>query len=173
MHTLHFSILINARREAVWETMLGDEGYPKWTEAFMPGSYFTGDWSKGSKMLFLGPGEKGEMGMVSRIKENRLHEFISIEHLGVVQDGKEVGSSEAEKDWSGALENYTFRDKDGATEVLVDVDTIEEYREYMETAWPKALQSLKELAEKKGRLSEREKMRARILVSAGKKRTKK
>lgn len=172
MNRLHFSIIIEAPRERVWETMLGDEGYRKWTDAFMPGSHFEGDWSGGSAMRFLAPGEKGDKGMVSRIRENRLHEFVSIEHLGLIKDGIEEPQGTA-ADWSGALENYTFRDKGGATEVLVDVDTIEEYREYLETAWPKALQSLKELTEKQGRLSEREKMRARILVSAGNRRTKK
>jgi hypothetical protein len=86
--------------------------------------------------------------MVSRIKENRRHEFISIEHLGIVQDGKEDTASEAVKGWAGALENYTFKGKGGATEVLVDMDINEEYKEMFENMWPMALQKLKELSEK-------------------------
>lgn len=149
MDKLHFSIVINAPKEKVWNTMLNEDSYRAWTEPFSPGSHYVGDWSKGSKILFLAPGESGKMGgMVSRIKENRPYEYISIEHLGVMEEGKEDISSEAVKAWAGALENYTFKEKNGTTEVLVDVDTEEEYGQMFQGMWPKALQKLKELAER-------------------------
>lgn len=148
MNKLHFSITIDAPKETVWNSMLGKDSYREWTEVFMPGSHYTGDWNKGSKILFLAPGETGEMsGMVSRIKENRQYAYISIEHLGIVEEGKEDTSSESVKDWAGALENYTFKEKNGKTEVLVEMDTVEEYKEMLQDTWPKALQKLKELAE--------------------------
>ena len=110
MDKLNFSIIINAPKEKVWNTMLDDKTYRIWTEAFSPGSHYVGTWDKGSKILFLGPNEKGIMGgMVSRIKENRLFEYISIEHLGIVHDGVEDTTSDAVKQWAGSLENYTFR----------------------------------------------------------------
>lgn len=149
MDRLKFTMVIDAPKEKVWRTMLDEDTYRVWTEVFMPGSHYIGEWSKGSKILFLAPGEKGELsGMVSRIKENRPYEYISIEHLGVVQDGKEDTSSEAVKQWAGALENYTFKEKDGRTELRVDLDSAEEYQEMFQDIWPKALQKLKELAEK-------------------------
>ncbi len=151
MNKLHFSIAINAPKAKVWSTMLDDKTYRVWTEAFTPGSHYVGDWSKGSKILFLGPDPNtGKLGgMVSRIKENRLHEYISIEHLGMVQDGNEDTTSEAVKAWAGAHENYTFKEKDGKTEVLVDIDSSGgEFEEMFKDMWPKALQKLKELAEK-------------------------
>ncbi|MCF8240553.1 MAG: SRPBCC domain-containing protein [Melioribacteraceae bacterium] len=148
MQKLNFSIVINASKEKVWDTMLEDATYRQWTEAFAPGSYYKGDWNQGSKILFLAPGEKGEMGMVSRIKENRKFEYISIEHLGFVQDGKEDSESEGAKSMAGALENYTFNENNGKTEVLVDMDSNEEYAEMFSGMWPKALQKLKEMAEK-------------------------
>lgn len=150
MKKLHFSTVIDAPKEKVWRTMLDDEPYREWTSAFMPGSYYKGDWSKGSKILFLGPDpETGkEGGMVSRIAENRPYEFISIEHLGIVQDGKEDTTSEAARQWAPAFENYTFREKDGATEVLVDMDAEDEHETMFREMWPKALQKLKELGEK-------------------------
>jgi hypothetical protein len=108
-----------------------------------------GDWNEEGKMLFLAPDETGEMsGMVSRIKENRPYEYISIEHIGIVQNGKEDTSSESVKEWAGALENYTFRETGGKTEVLVDTDTEDEYKEMRQDMWPKALQKLKALVEK-------------------------
>lgn len=149
MNKIHFSITINAPKAKVWNTMLDDMTYREWTEAFAPGSHYVGDWSKGSKILFLGPdpatGKLG--GMVARIADNRLHEFISIEHLGMVQDGKEDTTSDAVKAWAGAHENYTFKEKNGTTEIEVDIDVVEDFKEMFEDMWPKALQKLKELAE--------------------------
>jgi uncharacterized protein YndB with AHSA1/START domain len=70
MNKLHFSIVIDAPVDRVWKTMLNDDTYRQWTEAFTPGSHYVGEWKPGSKILFLGPDEKGRMGgMVSRIKE--------------------------------------------------------------------------------------------------------
>lgn len=148
MDKLHFSIVIKAPKEKVWDTMLNQDSYRAWTEVFMPGSHYVGDWNKGSKILFLAPGESGKMGgMVGRIKENRQYEYVSIEHLGIVAEGKEDTSSEAVRPWAGALENYTFKEKNGTTEVLVDIDIADEYKQMMQDMWPKALQKLKELAE--------------------------
>lgn len=149
MQKLNFSIVINSSKEKVWDTMLEDKTYRIWTEAFSPGSHYVGNWDKGSKILFLGPNEKGIMGgMVSRIKENKLYEYISIEHLGVVENGKEDTTSEAVKQWAGSLENYTFKDLNGKTELLVDMDINDEYKEMFEGMWPAALKKLKELTEK-------------------------
>lgn len=149
MEKLHFSINIHAPKEKVWDAMLGEETYKKWTDVFMAGSYYEGDWNEGSKMLFLAPDESGKMGgMVSRIKENRLYEYISIEHIGMVQNGIEDTSSDDVKKWAGALENYTFKENNGTTEVLVDLDSNEEYKEMFEEMWQKALLKLKKLAEK-------------------------
>lgn len=148
MEKLNFSIEINAPKEKVWDTMLEDKTYRAWTEAFNPGSHFVGDWNKGSKILFLGPGEDGKMGgMVSRIKDNKLYEFISIEHLGIVHDGQEDTTSDAVKGWAGALENYSFSENNGITTVAVEMDSNEEYSEMFNGMWPKALQKLKELSE--------------------------
>lgn len=147
MNKLKFSITINAPRAKVWETMLNDVTYRIWTEAFAPGCYYVGDWSEGSKILFLASRETGESGMVSRIKENRLHEYISIEHLGMVENGKEDTTSDAVKEWVGVLENYSFKELNGKTELLVDVDSPEEYSEMFNGMWSKALTKLKELSE--------------------------
>lgn len=150
MQKIHFSILINAPREKVWDTMLSEATYRQWTTAFNPGSYFKGSWEEGSKILFLGPNPDGigEGGMVSRIKENRPHEFVSIEHLGMVNNGVEDTTSEEAKKWAPSYENYTFVDKDGGTEVLVDINILDEYKTMFDEMWPKALQLLKELVEK-------------------------
>lgn len=150
MQKIHFSITIKAPREKVWNTMLADATYRQWTAAFNPGSYFKGSWDEGSRILFLGPNPDGtgEGGMISRIAENRLHEFISIEHLGMIKDGVEDTTSDMAKQWTPAFENYTLRESPGATELLIDIDVPDEYKIMFEDMWPRALQLLKELAEK-------------------------
>ncbi len=148
MSKLNFSILIDAPISKVWDTMLEDKTYRIWTEEFAAGSHYVGNWNQGSKILFLGPTEDGKLaGMVSRIKENKLHKYISIEHLGEAYDGVEDTTSDRVKVWAGALENYTFVNKDGKTELVVDLDINEEFKEMFEGMWPKALQKLKSLCE--------------------------
>jgi uncharacterized protein YndB with AHSA1/START domain len=148
MQRLRFSTLINAPREKTWHTMLDDATYRIWTEPFMAGSHFVGDWTEGSEILFLAPGDEGEMsGLVSRIKESRPYDRVSVEHLGVVKDGEKDTSSEEVRDWAGALETYTFREKGKATELVVEMDTNDEYKTMFQEKWPKALEKLKTLAE--------------------------
>lgn len=150
MQKLHFSIVIHAPKDKVWHAMLDDQPYREWTKAFGEGSYYKGSWEKGSKIHFLGSDpDTGEVGgMVSRIAENKPYEFISIEHLGIVHNGVEDTTSEAARKWSPAFENYTFNDKGGATEVLVDVDVDDEHVQMFNEMWLKGLRKLKELAEK-------------------------
>ncbi len=153
MEEMNFSIIINAPKEKVWKTMLDQDTYRQWTDVFMPGSHYVGDWSEGSKIFFLSPDENGKMsGMVSRIKENKLYEFVSIENKGIVHDGKEDTSSKEAKQWSGSLENYTFKDIGGKTEVQVDLlsdmKVEDDYKKTFQDMWLKALKKLKEISEK-------------------------
>lgn len=132
--------------------MLEDATYREWTESFHEGSYYEGDWSKGSKMLFLGPGDDGAIGgMVAKIVENRPYEFVSIEYMGEIANGVEDTTSERVRSWAGAHENYTFVETNGTTEVQVDIelgDDLGAMKEMFEGMWPKALAKLKEIAEK-------------------------
>lgn len=150
MANMHFSIEINAPAQKVWDVMLGDKTYIEWTKDFNPegDSSFEGDWSQGSRMRFLGPDGKGNMGgMFSVVEESRPGEFISIKHLGIIENGKEVHSDE----WSDSYEKYTFTEKDGKTRVDVDLDGAkipEEFVTFFEDEWPKALQKLKAMIEK-------------------------
>lgn len=150
MTTKHYSIHINAPKEKVWDTMLGQETYREWTSAFSEGGHFQGSWEQDSKMLFLGPDpETGkEGGMVSRIKENKQYEFVSIEHLGIIKDGVEDTTSEEAKKFAPAYENYTFTEQGGVTEVSVDIDVAEEFADFFAEAWPKALAKVKEISER-------------------------
>lgn len=156
MQKLRFSILINAPREKVWHTMLDDETYRQWSEAFAPGSHFVGSWEKGCKIVFLAAKQNGYSGYAARMADNRRYEFVSIEYVAAVQNEMEDTTGEPAS-WSGAHENYTFIDRGDATEVIVELDTIaidmSELRvlpvehEVFAQIWPEALQRLKEIAE--------------------------
>lgn len=128
--------------------MLEDASYREWTAAFNPGSYYKGSWEQGSKIQFLGPDPEGkseEGGMFAEIAENRPHEFVSIKMLGEIRDGVETPYGEDAEGY----ENYTFVDKDGSTELLIDLKGIpDEYVEMFEDMWPRALEKLKEIIER-------------------------
>ena len=146
MKTLHFSQHIQAPRALVWQRMLDDASYRQWTTPFCEGSYYEGSWQQGQPMRFLSPGGDG---MVAVIAENRLHELLSIKHLGVIHKGVEDTSSDEVKRWAPAYETYSFRDADAdATELTVTMDCTEDYEDYMAKAWPKALATLKAICER-------------------------
>lgn len=150
MKRLQYTVAIAAPAEKVWNVVVGDATYRDWTTAFNPGgSYFEGGWNKGDEIRFLGPDpETGKLGgMYSRIAESRPAEFVSIEHVGMIQDGQIDTTSEMVKKWTPAFENYTFKATGGGTELVVDLDTSEDFVEFFDEAWPQALQRVKTLAE--------------------------
>lgn len=147
MEKTEYKIIINAPREKVWKTLWNDETYRAWTSAFAPGSHFTTDWKEGSKVLFL---DDKNMGMVSTIVTNRPNEYMSIKHLGIVKDGVEDYDSEESKKWGNSFENYTLKPVNEGTELVVDMSSAgipKEFQDYFAQTWPKALNTLKELAE--------------------------
>jgi hypothetical protein len=150
MKKIHFSTTIHAPVEKVWDSIVNDAPYREWTDVFSPGSHFQGSWEKGSKILFLGPDPKtGAVGgMVSEIAESTLHKYISIRHLGMVHNGVEDTTSDEVKKWAPGYENYSFEARSGETVFAVDMDTTDEYYEYFIQVWPKALEKLKEVAER-------------------------
>jgi hypothetical protein len=152
MKKLQFKTAINAPAKKVYETMLGlndKSTYEHWTSAFNPTSTFEGSWNKGSKIYFLGTGENGKKGgMVSEIAENKPAEFVSIRHYGILDGDTEITSGKEVEKWAGGLENYSFEENQGITTIKVDVDVIEEYLDYFNNTYPKALEKLKAITEK-------------------------
>lgn len=145
-----YQIEINAPASAVWDAIVNPMKYRIWTYAFNKDSHFDGGWNKGDKIHFIGCDEEtGQLqGMASQIDESILNEFISIKHLGVVNNGKEDFESEMAKSWAPAYENYYFSpNKSGGTLFKAEVDIQEEYAEMFEEMWANALKLLKVVAE--------------------------
>jgi hypothetical protein len=146
MEKMNFSTTINAPKEKVWKTLWEEASYRNWTSVFAEGSHAeTDNWKEGSKVLFLDG--KGS-GMVSKVAANKPNEFMSFEHLGVVKDGVEDLGSDDVTGWAGAHEEYTLTGKNGETELKVEMDITDDFKEYFSKTFPLALERVKELAEK-------------------------
>ena len=152
MKKLQFKVSINAPVAKVYDFMLGISSkstYEGWTALFNPTSTYEGSWNKGNKMLFVGTDEKGEKGgMVSKIVENIPNRFVSIQHYGLLKADKEITEGPEVEKWANGFENYTFEENKGIITVTVDLDTTEDFLDYMNQTYPKALDKLKELSEK-------------------------
>ena len=123
--------------------------YEYWTSAFNPTSTYEGNWEKGSKIYFVGVDENGKKGgMVSEIEEHQPSNFISIRHYGFLDGDTEITTGEQVEKWAGGHENYSYEESNGITTVTVDIDTIDEYVDYFNNTYPKALDKLKEISER-------------------------
>jgi hypothetical protein len=162
MKKLQYTVSINAPVARIYDFMLGisdKSTYEQWTSLFNPTSTYEGNWEKGSKILFIGVDEKGEKGgMVSRIADIIPNRFVSIQHYGLLKGDKEITEGPEVEKWANGFENYTFEVKKarpddpvgpGITTVTVDLDTTEEFLDYMNETYPKALEKLKKICEKK------------------------
>ncbi|WP_069659037.1 ATPase [Arcticibacter eurypsychrophilus] len=139
-----FKISINSSPEKIRNILWSDVTYPLWTAPFAEGSKAKTDWKKGSIVLFL---DGNDNGMISTIEENIPNKFMSIKHLGSVKNGVEDLNNPDNETWVGALENYTLNTENERTELLIDMDITDDFKEYMQLTWPKALDKVKELAE--------------------------
>jgi len=152
MKKLQYSVSIQAPVAKIYDFMLGISSkstYEQWTALFNPTSTYEGSWDKGNKMLFVGVDEQGEKGgMVSKIAENIPHRFVSIQHYGLLKADKEITEGPEVEKWANGYENYTFEENNGTTNVTVDLDTTEDFLDYMNETYPKALDKLKEICEK-------------------------
>ena len=67
---------------------------------------------------------------------------MTFKHLGELKKGVEEP-----KDWEGAKESYHLEEKNGVTELDVQLESIGEFEQYFNDTFPKALNVLKQIAE--------------------------
>lgn len=145
LEKISFSTSINASKNKVWDILWNDENYREWAAAFAEGSYAKSDWNEGSKILFLDP--KGS-GMYSIIEKKVPGEFMSFKHIGEVKEGRELPVDET-KGWNGSHENYTLKEAAGKTELIVEMDVADSFKDYFSKTFPVALDHIKKMAEAK------------------------
>lgn len=152
MKKLQFKVSINSPVTNIYDFMLGINSkstYEQWTYLFNPTSTYEWTWDKWNKILFIWVDEKWEKwGMVSKIAENIPNKFVSIQHYGLLKGDKEITEWPEVEKWANWFENYTFEENNWLTTVIVDLDTTEDFVDYMNESYPKALDKLKELCEK-------------------------
>lgn len=148
MKKLHFETTIHANPEKVWNSIVDEKKFQKWTEAFQEGSYFEGGWEKGDTIRFMARDEKGEkMGMVAKIAESKKYSFLSIEYLGNITSDVEDTTSREARNLTPAHEDYTLSKIGDDTKFAVDIDVEENFAEMFSETWPEALKLLKNVSE--------------------------
>ena len=145
MQTQQFSVAIDAPKEKVWNALWNDTNYRKWTTVFHEGSYMEAtSLAEGADVRFLGPGGGGMYSKIDSVEPNTKMVF---NHLGVVKDMVNLPQDEETKKWAGAKEKYFLEERNGKTELKVEVDMAEGFENYFSETFPKALQLVKEIAE--------------------------
>lgn len=141
MRTLKFNMKIDAPKEKVWSSLWEDASYREWTAVFTPGSYAKTDWKEGSRIDFLNPNGNGIWAIIDTMIPNTQMTF---RHQGEIKEGKEVEGSE----WLGALESYYLSDENGGTVLNAELQTTEDFQNYFKETFPKAMEALKQIAER-------------------------
>lgn len=139
--------MINVPVAKVRSTMLDHPTYEERTKVFTEWTEYEGwtyEWSRdqGSEIRFL---DGQWSGMLAKIAENRLHDYVSIQHLGMIGENNTITMFE----WS-SFENYKFTKIDEiSTKVDVEMTAMPDERVPMfNDTRPKALTVLKSLCER-------------------------
>lgn len=144
MKEMQFSIEIQATKERVWDTLWQDETFREWASIIDPGTYMVGDLKEGNEVQFIS--SSSGYGVTSLVAKLVAGEYLLLRHRADTQD---EGTREREKEWTGGEERYSLREKDGATTITVAFDVPPELEEYFTVNYPKALERVKVLAERK------------------------
>ena len=145
MKNIKYEIHINAPGQKVWEMMTQPDTYKKWTNASWAGSYYEGEWKQGEKIKFI---SKDESGTLALIEVCNPYDYISAKHIAILlKGGEEDSDSDIAKGWIGTLESYTFCEKNGETDLTVDIVTNPDWQKMFDDGFPNALKKLKEICE--------------------------
>ena len=144
MKALQFSIDIHATKERVWDTLWQDETLREWASIIDPETYMVGDLKEGNEIQFTSAANG--YGVTSLVEKLVAGEYLLLRHSA---DTQEVGKREREKQWTGSEESYSLAEKDGTTTLTVVFGVPPELEEYFKVNYPKALERVRALAERK------------------------
>ena len=106
--------------------------------------YMTGDLKEGNEVQFIS--SVSGYGVTSLVEKLVPNERVSFRQI---VDTKDSGKQEREKEWTGSAERYEFEEKNGMTNLTVKIDVPPGQEETFKDRFPKALERVKILAEKK------------------------
>lgn len=139
MKQLNFTTTINAPAAKVWKVLWSDPTYRQWTAVFQEGSHAKSDWNEGSKIYFL---DGNGHGMFSIIEKSIPEVQMTFKHMGELKDGVETVSA-----WAGAHESYYLSEENGITTLRTEVDITEDFADYFNNTFPKAIDRIKSISE--------------------------
>lgn len=143
MKEMQFVVEINATKERVWDTLWQDETLRQWAGIIDPGTYMVGDLKEGNEVQYISGNGYGVTSLVEKLTPG---EFLLLRHHA---DTQHNGKQEREKEWTGGEERYSLAEKDGTTTLTVAFGVPPELQEYFRVNFPKALERVKVLAERK------------------------
>ena len=144
MKAMQFSIEINAPKEIVWKTLWDDKTLRDWASIIDEGTYMVGEMKEGNTVEFIS--SVSGYGVTSLIERLVPNESVSFRQM---MDTKESGKLEREKEWAGGTESYSLAENDGVITLSVEIDVPPGQEETFRIRYPKALERVKILAEKK------------------------
>lgn len=143
MKEMRFQVEIRATKERVWDTLWQDETFREWAGIIDPGTYMKGELQEGSEVEYISA-ENG-YGVTSLVEKLTPGEFVLLRHSADTQDS---GVRERDKQWTGGKESYCLMESDGTTTLTATFDVPPELEEYFTVTYPKALERVKDLAER-------------------------
>lgn len=144
MKELQFLIEIHTTKERVWDTLWQDKSFRDWASIIDPETYMVGDLKEGNEIQFISAANG--YGVTSLVKKLVAGEFLLLNHRADTQD---AGKRERAKEWTGGEERYSLAEKNGTTTLNVAFGVPPEMEAYFKVAYPKALERVKVLAERK------------------------
>lgn len=138
---LEFSIVIKASKEKVWDTLWNDKTFRQWANIIDEGTYIKGDLKEGAQIEFISGNGYGVTSLVEKLVPK---EFLLLKHNS---DTQEEGKRERENQWTGGMESYLLDEINNVTTLTAKFDTPTELVDYFKTAYPKAFEKVKTLAE--------------------------
>ena len=145
MKKQQFSIEIQAPRTRVWQTLWQDKTFRDWASIIDEGTYMVGELIEGSEVQYIS--SVSGYGVTSLVEKLTGSEFVLFRQMA---DTKDSGEREREKEWTGGTESYSLAENDGVTTLTVNIDVPPGQEETFKVRFPKALERVKILAEKKG-----------------------
>lgn len=143
MKALRFSVEIRATKERVWDTLWQDETLREWAGLIDPGTRMVGDLKEGKEIQFISGNGYGVTSLVEKLVPG---EFLLLRHHA---DTKEEGKREREKQWTGGAESFALTEAGGGTTLTVTFDVPPELEKYFTVNYPKALERVRALAERR------------------------
>ncbi len=143
MKEMQFQVEINTSKEKVWDTLWQDKTFREWAGLIDPGTYMVGNLKEGNEVQYISS-ENG-YGVTSLVEKLTTNEFLLLRHSA---DTQSSGKQEREKEWTGGTESYALSEEDGITTLTVAFDVPPELEDYFKDNYPKALERVKELAER-------------------------